>query len=99
MAKPGVMLYFDMRAGIATLTQEEKGILLDAILDYGESGAEPELSDNVRIAWAFIRPRIDRDDEKYTKNVEQNRYAVYARECKKNKKLPLPIERWRLEGG
>lgn len=41
--RPGVMLYFSLRFALKRLSYEEKGILFDAILDYGETGALPEL--------------------------------------------------------
>lgn len=43
MAKPGVMFYFEIRPCIKRLTLEEKGQLFEAILDYGEYGAIPEV--------------------------------------------------------
>ena len=43
MAKrPGIMLYFSVRPALKRLSAEQKGLLYDAILDYGESGLLPE---------------------------------------------------------
>jgi len=44
MARPGVMLYFDMLEPIRVLPDEDKGRLLVAILEYGKDGVVPEFS-------------------------------------------------------
>ncbi len=51
MSKPGVMFYFDVRPCIKRLNLNEKGQLFEAILDYAESGIEPELDGALGIAW------------------------------------------------
>ena len=92
--KPGVMLYFEMRNVFEELSNEKRGILLSAILDYSEHGIQPDFRGSLRIAWASIQPRLDRDDEAYLRNVQQRRYAVYVRESKKDGTLPLPFDEW-----
>lgn len=69
--KKSFMLYYDYREQLALLTDEERGRLLMAILDYGETGAEPELEGATRMAFSFIRAQMDRDAEKW----EQTRQA------------------------
>ena len=63
--QPGIMLYFDVRPCLARLTMEEQGRLFNAILNYGEFGAEPDFDYMLGIAWDFIKPRLDRDKERY----------------------------------
>ena len=92
--KPGVMLYFEMRNVFEELSNEKRGILVSAILDYSEHGIQPDFRGSLRIAWASIQPRLDRDDEAYLRNVQQRRYAVYVRESKKDGTLPLPFDEW-----
>ena len=92
--KPGVMLYFEMRNVFEELSNENRGILLSAILDYSEHGIQPDFRGSLRIAWASIQPRLDRDDENDTHKSQQRRYAVYIRESKKDGVLPLPYEQW-----
>ena len=78
--KPGVMLYFDLRPCLQRLTNEQRGVLFTAILDYAESGVLPELVDvAVGIAWDFVKPRIDRDAEAYAGKVEKARAAINKR--------------------
>lgn len=95
MGKPGVMFYFDVRKCLKRLSLEEKGRLFEAILDYGEFGAVPEVDGMLGIAWDFIQPRIDMDDERYTKQVEQKQYASYSREAKRRGASVISIEKWR----
>ena len=92
--KPGVMLYFEMRNVFEELSNEKRGILVSAILDYSEHGIQPDFRGSLRIAWASIQPRLDRDGENYTQKSQQRRYAVYIRECKKDGTLPLPFDEW-----
>lgn len=64
--QPGVMLYFDVRDSIAQLTYEEKGMLLDAILDYGQKQQEPDFPERtLTLIWPFVRKDIHRDSERY----------------------------------
>lgn len=77
--KPGVMLYFEMRPCLRRLTDAEKGRLLEAILDYGEEGKAPELKGMAALAWDFIRPRLDRDAERYRALCEKNRLLTDKR--------------------
>ena len=95
MAKPGVMFYFEIRPCITRLTLEEKGQLFEAILDYGEYGAIPEVDGAVGVAWDFIQQRLDRDTGRYDEKVEQTKYAVAVREAKKKGIQLPPFEKWR----
>ena len=94
LQKPGVMLYFEMRNVFEELSNEKRGILVSAILDYSEHGIQPDFRGSLRIAWASIQPRLDRDGENYAQKSQQRRYAVYIRECKKDGTLPLPFDEW-----
>ena len=92
--KPGVMLYFEMRNVLEELSNEKRGILVSAILDYSEHGIQPDFRGSLRIAWASIRHKLDRDDDNYARKSQVRRYAVYIRESKKDGMLPLPYEQW-----
>ena len=74
--RPGVILYFDIRPAMSRLTKEQKGDLLDAILDYGQVGVEPGFGSDpfLQMAWDFIRPRIDADGESYDKRADVSRW-------------------------
>lgn len=77
--RPGVMLWFDIRPSLKRLSNEEKGRLFEAIMDYGETGVLPDFEGMTGIAWDFIRPRIDLDAERYEQAVQQRRDAVNKR--------------------
>ena len=94
LQKPGVMLYFEMRNVFEELSNEKRGILVSAILDYSEHGIQPDFRGSLRIAWASIRHKLDRDDDNYARKSQVRRYAVYIRESKKDGALPLPYEQW-----
>lgn len=80
--RPGVMLYFSLRLALKRLSYEEKGILFDAILDYGETGALPELDGVLGVCWDFIQPVIDKDAEAYRRKCERAKKSVEARWAK-----------------
>lgn len=77
--RPGVMLYFNFRPGLRRLSVEEKGLLFDAILDYGESGMQPEFDGVLGVVWDFIEPMIDADAEAYSQKCEKASQAVKTR--------------------
>ena len=81
MAKkqPGTMLYFDIRPSLKRLSNEEKGLLFEAILDYGEFGVVPDLDGPLGVAWDFIQPRLDRDRERYVEVSQKRTAAINAR--------------------
>ncbi len=94
MARPGIMLYFDILEPIGELSDADKGRLLVAILEYGKSGKIPEFKGMLAMAWGFIKPKLDRDDECYEASKMQRRYAAF---CKKRNSanLPkIPYEEW-----
>ena len=73
------MLYFDLRDSLDGLSCEDKGKLLDAILDYGKFGVVPEFSGMLKMAWNFIRPRVDQDRDRYERLVNNRREAAASR--------------------
>ena len=94
MAKPGVMFYFDVRPCLKRLTNEEKGLLFEAILDYGETGCVGELTDTLRIVWPLIQNKLDTDSLQYDKKVVKRKYASYTRWSKEHQEIPLSYEDW-----
>lgn len=94
MARPGIMLYFDILEPIKVLPDSDKGRLLVAMLEYGQSGIVPQFDGMLALAWGFVKPKIDRDDESYEEAKIQRRYAAF---CKKRNGLNLPkipFEEW-----
>lgn len=95
MARPGIMLYFDIRQPLKVLPDADKGRLFDAILEYGEFGVVPEFEGMLAMAWGFIQPKLDRDGESYENTIAQRKYAAF---CKKLGNMNLPkvtFEEWK----
>lgn len=87
MARPGIMLYFDILGPIKMLSDEDKGRLLVAMLEYGKDGIVPELEGPLGIVWSFVLPMIDKDGQRYDEMKLQREYAAF---CKKRKRIWMP---------
>lgn len=94
MARPGIMLYFDILEPIRVLSDADKGRLLVAMLEYGQCGKMPQFDGMLALAWGFVQPKLDRDGETYENSKVQRQYAAF---CKKRAKVNLPkipFEEW-----
>ena len=87
MARPGIMLYFDILEPIKVLPDADKGRLLVAMLEYGQSGTLPDFDGLLALAWGFVKPKLDRDGETYENAKVQRRYAAF---CKRRTAMGLP---------
>ena len=83
MGRPGIMLYFDILEPIKVLPDADKGRLLVAMLEYGKFGVVPEFDGMLALAWGFVRPKIDKDEQEYRMAVLRRQYATVCRERKK----------------
>ena len=99
--RPGVMLYFDITPLMRLLSEAQRGALVLDILEYAENGTEPDYGDDreLAIAWTQIRPKLDRDGERYYECVMQRRFAVYSREEKRHGREHCSFEEWKREYG
>lgn len=94
MAKPGSMLYHDNINALKHLSNEELGRLFMAILEYGRDGTLPQFEGALAMAWAFIKPKLDRDDQRYKDTVARSTYAAFCREVKKRGLAKVSREAW-----
>ena len=95
--RPGTMIYFDDFIHLLDeIDIRDTGLLFRAIIYYGRYGEIPDFSSqlSLRVAWSFIRPKIDRDAAKYEQEIIKRRYATYCREEKKKGNAPLPFNEW-----
>ena len=101
MARPGIMLYFDILEPIRELPDAEKGQLLVAMLEYGQSGKVPEFDGKLglTLAWGFIRPKLDKDSEEYNKTVLKRQYATFCRDRKKKGEPDVSFDEWMMTCG
>ena len=87
MARPGIMIYFDILESVRMLSDADKGRLLVAMLEYGRDGVVPELDGALGIVWSFVHPMIDKDGQRYDEMKLQREYAAF---CKKRKRIWMP---------
>lgn len=77
------ILYTSYYALIEGLTDEQLGQLTRAIFLYARDGKSIELGPVVRMAFAFIKDNIERNQDKYQAKCEKNRQIALERERKK----------------
>lgn len=63
-------VFTDFAKSMELLSDAEKGRLFDAMLNYADSGIEPDLKGNERFIWATAKLNIDREDEFLRKQKE-----------------------------
>lgn len=98
--KPGVMVYFDtVRPAFERMDNAELGALFRAIVNYAEYGEISDLDGMAGLTFDLLRPKIDRDGQRYRDKCEQSRYATYCREMKKLNAQPLPYDKWKNGSG
>lgn len=68
-----ICAYYTWLEAMEELTDAEKGRLFVALLEYGRSGARPQLRGNERFVFSAIKWAIDRDKEAYAARCRQNR--------------------------
>lgn len=65
MRKDSFVLYTKINEVVRELTYEQKGKLFQAILDYEETGEQPELDQILRLVFIPIKQDLDRNNEKW----------------------------------
>lgn len=71
--KNSFLIYHEYREPLKLLTDEQRGQLLMALIDYSESGVVPELDGISMMAFSFIQSQMDRDSKKYENRCSSNR--------------------------
>ena len=66
------MLFFDYLEVIEELSDEERGRLLTALLNYARHGMEPENAGSEKFAFKMMKAQFDRDREAYEKKCKKN---------------------------
>ena len=94
MAKPGIMFYFENLEPIKVLPDADAGKLFKAMMEYGKDGVVPEFTGMLAMAWGFIKPQLDRDDEAYEKSKSQRKYAAFCKQRSALKLPKIPFEEW-----
>ncbi len=92
--RPGLMLYFDTVPVFERLSDEDAGRLIKAVLAYASTGELVPLDGTLALLFELIRPRIDRDAEKYEQAVQKRKYGGYKKTCLDRDETPLEYEVW-----
>ena len=96
MARPGIMVYFDMMGPLKVLPDTDKGRLFWAMLEYGKNGTVPEFDGMLSLAWEFVKPKIDKDSEEYNRTVLKRQYATFCRDRKKKGEPEISFDEWMM---
>lgn len=64
MNKPGVMIYFNMIPS-SHLPDADRLRLYDAMMEYGRTGAEPKFDGPLGVAWDYVAPVLEKDNDRY----------------------------------
>jgi len=75
MRKQSFVLYHDIREPLELLTDEERGRLLSAILNYSEFGELPDFTGALQMAFVFVRKALDRDAAKWSEKRDKRAEA------------------------
>ena len=92
--QPGVMIYFDMLPVLRMLTNEEKGILFQTMMEYAQTGEYNSLPERLAYLWPTVQYRLDQDQERYRITVIKRKYAAYARWEKQHQREPMAYTKW-----
>lgn len=95
--RPGFMIYFDAAPAFERLDDADAGRLIKAMLAYSSTGELLPLEGMASLAFDLIRPKLDRDADKYVEKIQKRKYAGYSKACRDRGVEPLDLDSW-LEG-
>ena len=64
------------------------------MLEYGQDGTVPQFDGMLSLAWGFVKPKIDKDEEEYNMSVLRRKYATVCRERKRNGEPDISFDEW-----
>lgn len=85
--KESFILYTSYYDILEELTDEQFGQLMRALFVYARDGEAPQLPVAIKMAFAFIRDDMDRNQSKYEKKCARNKQIAIERERKKREVL------------
>ena len=78
--KDGFIFHFENIEDIEDMSLEEQGLMFRAMIEFAQTGKEPEFEDRVmRAAWKPIRRRMSKDKERYDSICERNSKNIKSR--------------------
>lgn len=70
----GIVIYKDYMEYLGFLSREDKGAVMEALMEYAFLAKEPDITDKASLlVFTFMKNQLDRDREKYEKKCEINR--------------------------
>ena len=75
LKRDSFVLYTEYMEQVNLLSIEQRGVLITAIFSYAADAELPEMDGITKMAFAFIKSRIDKDTEKYAKTIEKRKEA------------------------
>lgn len=79
------------------MNNEQFGALVRGIIEFSELNTIPNLDPICQLVFDMIRPKIERDIEKYELTVWKRKYAVYVREAEKSGEHAISFEDWYVQ--
>ena len=73
--KNSFVLYTDYLQQIELLSNEQRGVLLTAVMKYAAGLEMPEMDGITMMAFSFIKSNLDKDNEKYERTVKARQEA------------------------
>lgn len=97
MGKPGVMIYFGDAELLTALSDDDRGRMFQAIIEYSRDGILPDFSAYPGLAglWVVFKRAVDADSKRYADICAKKSYAVYCRKMRADSLLPVPYDEWR----
>ncbi len=94
MAKPGMMLYWEMFDTLDRAKGEKVKTLLSAMRNFSQYGEIPDFNGDeaLDLVWGILQQRIESDNANYEKIVQQRKDAVNSRWEKERAKKNLAQE-------
>lgn len=72
MNKNSAVIYYDWLAAFESLSDAEAKQLITSIIKFSMTGEEmSDMSQTLKMAWVFIKPTLQRDEEKYEQKCRQ----------------------------
>ena len=74
-------MYYNYRQHLELLTDEQRGRLLIALMNFGEYGEIPDFNNDgmLQMAFSFISAQLERDNEKYSETCKKRAENIKKR--------------------
>lgn len=90
------MIYFGDAELLAALSDDDRGRMFQAIIEYSRDGILPDFSAYPGLSglWIVFQRAVDADSKRYADICSKRAYAAYCRRMKSENQTPLSFEEW-----